>query len=327
MKHRPAPAGCSIEVALRAPLDVAASVEGFRRWGDDLLDRWDGTTLLRSVRVAGEAIPVACVSVGSTNAPRLRVTTNDPCHLDAVAQAAAGFFATVAPESLRRLTERDPVVRAADAMQPGVRPVLQRDVLTALVRSISAQQINLRFAATVRARLARRYGRRHEVDGHEVWSLEAGPLAAAGAADLRALQFTTRKAEYIIGVAGAVQDGALDFARLAAATDESVITTLTALSGIGRWSAEWLLARSLGRPVVVAGDLGVRKAVGHAYNDGAMPTVRGRLPRPPCEQEVRRLTAHWGEAAGVAQQLLLNVLTADRWDELRARTVSGAAAR
>jgi len=71
--------------------------------------------------------------------------------------------------------------------------------------------------------------------------------------------------------------------------------------GIGRWTAEWLLARTLGRPRVVAGDLGVRKAVGAAYLDGRMPS----------EAEVRAATAHWGPAAGVAQQLLLHWLSAE----------------
>ena len=49
---------------------------------------------------------------------------------------------------------------------------------------------------------------------------------------------------------------------------------------------------------MVAGDLGVRKAVGAAY-------LGGRLPSPA---EVRAATAHWGAAAGVAQQLLLHWL-------------------
>jgi DNA-3-methyladenine glycosylase II len=318
MKHRPGAGSCSTEVELDGPLDVAASVEGFRRWGDDLLDRWDGTTLLRTVRVAGESIPVACTPTGTIAKPRLRVATNDQSHLDAAAAAGARFFATLPPHALQRLTDRDPVIAAADHLQPGARPVLQPDVLTALVRSISAQQINLRFAAVVRARLARQYGRRHEVNGHEVWSLEPDTLAAAAARDLRALQFTTRKSEYIIGVAHAVLGGTLDAARLAAQPDERVIAELVALPGIGRWTAEWLLARSLGRPVVIAGDLGVRKAVGRAYGGGAMPT----------EPEVRRLTAHWGEAGGVAQQLLLNVLVENRWDELRAAAneLSSAAA-
>ena len=80
-----------------------------------------------------------------------------------------------------------------------------------------------------------------------------------------------------------------------------MIARLTALHGIGRWTAEWLLARTLGRPRVVAGDLGVRKSVGMAYFEDRMPS----------EAEVRQATAHWGEAAGVAQQLLLHSLSED----------------
>jgi DNA-3-methyladenine glycosylase II len=312
MKHRQAGGSCSAEIELAGPLDVAASVEVFRRWGDDLLDRWDGTTLLRTIRSAGESIAVACTPTGTVASPRLQVTTADPRHLDAAVRAAQHFFSTIPPQTLQRLTDEDPAIRAADRLNPGVRPVLQPDVLTALVRSISAQQINLRFAAVVRARLAQRYGRRHELDGREVWSLEPEALANAGAADLRHLQFTTRKSEYIIGIAATVLSGSLDTARLATQTDEQVIAQLVSLQGIGRWTAEWLLARSFGRPVVVAGDLGVRKAVGHAYLGGEMPT----------EQQVRELTAHWGEAAGVAQQLLLHVLIDNRWDELK--TVASA---
>jgi DNA-3-methyladenine glycosylase II len=311
MKHRRGSGSCSAEVKLTGPLDIPRSVEVFRRSGDDLVDRWDGTTLLRTIRIAGESIPVACTPAGTVAKPMLTVTTDDAKHRDAATAAARRFFAAVTPAALRRLTGADPVVRAAEEMYRGVRPVLQPDVLTALVRAISAQQINLRFAAVVRARLVQRYGRRHEVDGHQVWSLEPAALAHARAADLRALQFTTRKSEYIIGVAAAVDGGALDATRLAAQSDEQVIAELVTLPGIGRWTAEWLLARSFGRPVVVAGDLGVRKAVGHAYRDGAMPT----------EQEVRDLTAHWGEAAGVAQQLFLHVLADDRWDELRHRAI------
>jgi len=79
------------------------------------------------------------------------------------------------------------------------------------------------------------------------------------------------------------------------------VARLVAFQGIGRWTAEWLLARTLGRPRVVAGDLGVRKAVGVAYLDGRMPS----------EAEVRTVTRHWGAAAEMAQQLLLHWLSTD----------------
>lgn len=318
MKHGATPRGCTAEVPLTGPLEVAASVEMFRRWGDDLLDRWDGEVLLRTVRLAGgDAVAVAARPGGTLRSPRLHIAVDDARHLDVACAAAARWFVSVAPHTLRDLAHRDPVVRAADALLPGIRPVLQTDVLTALVRSVSAQQINLGFAAVVRARLAQRYGRRHVVDGREVWSLDARSLADARPADLRALQFTTRKAESIIGIAAAVLDGTLDAHRLAELDDEAFIARLVSLRGVGRWTAEWLLARTLGRPVVVAGDLGVRKAVGMAYCDSRMPR----------EDEVRLLTAHWGEAAGVVQQLLLHVLVEKRWDELTDRPVSAAAGR
>jgi DNA-3-methyladenine glycosylase II len=174
-----------------------------------------------------------------------------------------------------------------------------------VVRSISAQQITLRFAAVLRGRLARRYGRRHEVGGGpdqgEVWSLDAERLAGTEAAELRELQFSTAKAVAIVAFAGAVASGRVELAELAGLADEEVVTRLVAYPGIGRWTAEWLLARTLGRPRVVAGDLGVRKAVGAAYLDGRMPS----------EAEVRAVTGHWGPAAGVAQQLLLHWLSHD----------------
>ncbi|MCZ6624910.1 MAG: hypothetical protein O7B35_11875 [Deltaproteobacteria bacterium] len=78
-----------------------------------------------------------------------------------------------------------------------------------------------------------------------------------------------------------------------------VISRLMAFRGVGHLISEWFLARALGRPRVVAGDLRVRKAVAATY-------LNGRLPS---EREVRTITAHWGDAACVAQQLLLHALS------------------
>ncbi len=180
----------------------------------------------------------------------------------------------------------------------GLRPVLQAEPFTAIVRSITAQQVNLKWAATTRRRLAECYGRRYVLGSHEVIALEPERLATAKVEELRALQLTTRKSEYVIGLAQAVVAGTLNLETLPQATDDEVIERLTALRGLGRWTAEWFLARALGRPRVVAGDLGVRKAIGTLYFQGQMPS----------ETEVRDCTAHWGAAAGVAQQLVLQTL-------------------
>ncbi|TMC50605.1 MAG: DNA-3-methyladenine glycosylase 2 family protein [Chloroflexi bacterium] len=284
-------------VGLPGPLDVAASVAGFRRWGDDMLDRWDGITLVRVIDVGQTPVAVAARVSGSVLRPRLEVTAERPELLAGAATALVATF-VAAPGALAALAAADPLIARLETAYPGVRPVLQPDLYTAIVRSISAQQVNLPWAATTRRRLAEAYGTAHEVAGHDVRRLDAVRLAGVSVADIRALQFTTRKAEYIVGTAEEIASGRLGLDELRSLPDDEVVTRLSALRGVGTWTAEWLLCRTLGRPRVVAGDLGVRKAVGAAYLNDSLPS----------EARVRDATAHWGEAATVAQQLLLHDL-------------------
>jgi DNA-3-methyladenine glycosylase II len=289
-----------VKVELTPPLDLPASLRPFGRWGDDGLDRWDGDTLVRTTALDdGLLVPYSARVGGTIDAPSLLVAIPDTARTreDEVASAIRATFVTV-PRELAALAAADErVSRLVDAY-PGLVPVLVPDPFTALIRSISAQQVNLRWASTVRRRLAERYGARHGVAGEYVYSLHAQGFAAATVEELRALQLTTAKARSVLAVADAGRAGELERKELAALDDEALIAHLTRLRGIGHWSAEWFLARTLGRPRVVAGDLGVRKAVGRLYDAGPLPT----------EDEVRRLTAHWGSSATVVQALALQDL-------------------
>jgi DNA-3-methyladenine glycosylase II len=279
-------------VDLPGPLHLADSLEPLRRPGDDLVDRWDGVHLVSTV--GGE--PYVAAAGGDLVRPWLEVTARTAAGAGIAAAVAARF--APAPPSFAALCRADPVLGALDARFPGVRTVRRPDLLAALIHCISAQQVNLAWAATTRRRLAEAFGDRLTVAGHAVHRHSAERLAAASVADLRRLQLTGGKAAAIVEVAGAVAGGRVRLAELAALPDAEVVARLTALRGIGVWSAEWVLARTLGRPVVVSGDLGVRRAVGAAY-------LGGPLAGP---EEVRRATAHWGDAANPAQQLLLHAL-------------------
>jgi DNA-3-methyladenine glycosylase II len=222
----------------------------------------------------------------------------DPADRAVVERAVRGMWGAAPAAALDELAARDQAIARLAAAYPGIRPIIQADGFTAIVRSISAQQVNLTWAATTRRRLAEHYGARLTLGPRTVYHLQPQRLAEARIEDLRALQFTTRKAEYLIALARGIVDGTFDPPALAALPDAAVIQRLVALRGIGLWTAEWYLARTLDRPVVVAGDLGVRKAVGLVYRDGALPS----------EQETRALTAHWGAAASLAQELALYAL-------------------
>jgi len=284
-------------VEFEPPLDIAGSLELFRRAGDDFVDRWDGSTLVRILRVGDHRVPFTATASQTSERPSLTFNADSRQHDAAVCRAVADTFVAVPPD-YADLFERDPVLRTLDATSPGIRQIRQLDLFTALIRCISAQQVNLRWAATTRRRLAESFGRRHEVDGHVVYCLEPERIATVRPEDIRALQFTTSKSVAIVAVARALADGLASLDELHTMEDDEVIARLVSIRGIGRWSAEWVLARTLGRPRVVAGDLGVRKAVGLAYAGGQMPS----------EAETRRLTEHWGASASTAQALLLYAL-------------------
>jgi DNA-3-methyladenine glycosylase II len=180
----------------------------------------------------------------------------------------------------------------------GLRPTLAPTPLEMLVGSITAQQVNLSFAFACRARLVRRWGTPVRAAGVEVYAFPtAAVLAAARLREYRALKYSTRKAEYIRDLARGVARGALDLDALAAAPSAQVIARLTALRGLGRWTADWFLARCCGRgDVCPAGDLAVRKAFEHHY---------ARRGRTLGEDAIRRRAKAWGEYQNLAVHYLL----------------------
>jgi DNA-3-methyladenine glycosylase II len=149
----------------------------------------------------------------------------------------------------------------------GFRPPLVPDPFETLVTSITAQQISLRAAFSIRNRLIQAFGEQHHV-AHAFPTRER--LALADPLEIVAVGFSRRKADYVVGLARAE----LDLDALALLPDDEVREALVALPGIGEWTADWFLARHLGRPEAwPAGDLALRKAVLHFYGDGL--DVRG----------------------------------------------------
>ena len=275
-----------------APIDFADSIDRYTRWGADLATVVDGGALYR---------------IGSSGSPyRVRQLTDGSIEVAAdrdldVALAEARFRLgeTLPRQSVLALGERVPAIGDQLERMPGYRPPMSGATLESLVASICAQQVNLRWAATTRGRLVARYGQTVQFEGVTVWAFpQPEVLAAADPAEIREMQFTTRKSEYIIEAARAVAAGELD--ELDQDEDERVIERITAIRGLGRWTAEWLLSRTLARPhAIAAGDLGVRKAISRFV---------ARTDATIGESQVRELTATWGSGGNWGTHLLLERL-------------------
>jgi 3-methyladenine DNA glycosylase/8-oxoguanine DNA glycosylase len=252
------------------PYDFELSTSRFRNWGRDAANLWEEGALWRAVdgrevRIAGAGGGVDVEPLDAETGAAVRKLLGAEFDLDA-------FHAFALDEPV--------LARAVQALR-GLRPPLAPGPFEALVTSITAQQVSLHAAFAIRSRFVVLFGQR----AGRVWSFpERERVALADEAELVAIGFSRRKAEYVIGLARAE----IDLDALAALPDEEVKAELVALRGVGEWTAEWFLARHLARarawPV---GDIGLRKALAHFYGD---PDERAARPRfAPFEN----LSAHY----------------------------------
>jgi DNA-3-methyladenine glycosylase II len=240
----------SLHVSLPEPFDFALSTERYRAFGPDLANLWHEGGLHRvfegrEVRIEPGNGGVRVEAGDDVPAEHVRRYLGGPFDLDGF----AGFAAT------------DAVLPRVVSALRGLRPPLVPDPFEALVTSITAQQISLRAAFSVRNRLIETFGRRH---GLAYAFPRRERLAYADPEELVAVGFSRRKAEYVLGLARSD----IDLAALALLPDEEVKARLVALPGIGEWTADWFLARHLARTDAwPAGDLGLRQAVLHFYGE------------------------------------------------------------
>jgi DNA-3-methyladenine glycosylase II len=283
------------------PLDVDHTLARFRLWGDDPANLLRPGRFLRAIR-AGDRVHGYAVTwrggpddlelqvrvPGTRSAAVARAVRLEVEKIFGLAHDLPGFY---------RFAKGDPVLGPLTERLYGLRPTVSPAPLEMLVGAVCAQQVNLAFASALRGRLCVRYGSPVTVDGATVYAFpDARTLGRVPVAELRGLQFSARKAEYIVGLARAAARGVLRLEALDARDNAGVIAELTALRGLGRWSAEWFLARCLGRgDVCPAGDLAVRKAFVHYFHRG----------RAVGEAAVRRRARAWGPYQSLGIHYLL----------------------
>ena len=257
-------------VEIREPFSFELSTARFRAFGLDRATVWEDEALYRAV--GGREVRIAAADGGADVEPLDAETELVVRKLLGLDFDLGSFSAWAAGEELLA-----PLV----ARFPGLRPTLAPDPFEMLVGAITAQQVSLFAAVAIRNRLVERFG---EPVGR-VWAFPTRErLAAASEDDLFALGFSRRKAEYVIALARSD----LDLAGLVLETDEEVKVRLTALRGLGEWTADWFLARYLGRPRAwPAGDLALRKAVLALYGDVDVRAIGARF------DPFQNLTAHY----------------------------------
>jgi len=260
------------------PYEFELSTTRFRNFGSDRATVWHDGGLHRvvggcEVRITAVEGGVAIEPWSEEAAAEVGRLLGLPFDLDAFAEWAAG----------------DATLAMVVGSVAGFRPTLNTQPFEALVVAITTQQISLHAAASIRRNLVERYGVRHDV----AWEFPTRErIRELRPRHFTPLGFSRAKAEYVLELAHAD----LDLDGLAALDDDEVIATLTSVRGLGRWTADWFLARHLARPHAwPAGDLGVRKAVSTFYAAGRSLTIK----------EVRDMSERFAPFENLSAQFLL----------------------
>ena len=185
-------------------------------------------------------------------------------------------------QATRELTAGDPVMRKLVAQSKGLTLRSRGDAFNTLARSIVGQQISVKAAQSVWNKLLAAVPEMHPeaVRGHH-------PDA------LRACGLSRGKVVYLHDLAHHFAEGKLSVDRWARMSDDELITELTQVRGIGRWTAEMFLIFYMMRPnILPLDDIGLQNAVSRLYYKGR-PLTRKQLTRFAKRWEPWRSVATW----------------------------------
>ncbi|MEM7213346.1 MAG: hypothetical protein AAF479_15910 [Pseudomonadota bacterium] len=279
------------EVRPRGPFSLEQTTARFQRF-PEVVDRCEAGGYARLVVLPRRAVRVSVSQEGTTSRALLRVRIEgkdaDAADARAVAQRITdrGLGAASDLRPFYRQFKEDELLGPALRHSRGLRISGPPDAFESLVTTVLCQQVNLQFAFSIRRELAVAFGRRARVAG-DSWIAfpEAKRMARLSEADLRAFKLSGAKARAVSGLAKAFAEGALSHAELEALPDEEVVERLCTLEGVGRWTAEVVLMRALGRlDAFPAADLGVIKYLAR--------DLLGR-GKSATEREMRRFAERW----------------------------------
>jgi DNA-3-methyladenine glycosylase II len=202
------------------------------------------------------------------------------------------------PKPFYQQASNDRILKGVSRKFMGLRIPSTATVFEALFDSIVEQQISLDVAHVLETKIVKTFGDRLKLDSKEYFAYpRPEKLASADIKQLRRCGLSTRKAEYLTEISKLIRDGKLNLESFRDCTDtRKIIEELDKIRGIGVWTAELTVARSMHRyDTIPADDLGLRRVIAHYYCHDKKITGK----------EARTITEKWGRWKGLASFYLI----------------------
>jgi DNA-3-methyladenine glycosylase II len=284
------------------PFRLDLTVWTLRRRPDNAVDRWDGQTYRRVLPLAAGTVEVAVTQVGPPEAPPLRVSVEGRPPRSAVKTAVASALDRLLGlhidlTAFYRFATRQGRLGQLARRFRGMKPPRFATVFEGVVNAIACQQVTLTLGIRLLNRLAANYGPGLPGCGEAAHAFpRPEDLAGLRPQELRLLGFSRQKGQAMIDLARSATEGRCCLDGLAELPDKEAVLRLRGLRGVGRWTAEYVLLRGLGRTNVFPGD-----DVGGRNNLQRWLHLAGPLDY----EGVRRALARWHRFGGLIYLHLL----------------------
>lgn len=239
------------------PFRLDLTVWALRRRPDNRIDRWDGRTYGRTLVVEGVPVEIGVIQSGQMEQPEIKVTVSAERLVDGVEEAVIDALEhllglQIDLAEFYRFAGQDPTLWQLVEPFIGFKPPRYPTIFETLVNAISCQQVTLTLGIRMLNRLAETYG--CTTTGGAPAFPRPEDLVSLQPEDLRTLSYSGQKARAVLELRSAIVDGKLDLASIAHMDDATAVAWLRRLHGVGRWTAEYVLLRGLGRLHVFPGD-------------------------------------------------------------------------
>ncbi len=252
----------SMYIKPRPPFRLDLTVWALRRQPHNRIDRWDGKTYGRVLVTGGGPVLVEARQRGTPDAPRLAVSVSgsaiiSPEKMKRDVRSLLGKVLGTSEDlqEFYRIARKNAALNALAKDFVGLKPPRFPSVFEAIVNAFACQQLSLNVGITLLNRLSKTYGLSVPAGGDPVHAFpRPEDLADVKPESLRTLGFSSMKGRAIVNLARAVLDSRLDLENLERKSDEDAAGSLQEITGVGRWTAEYVLLRGLRRLSVFPGD-------------------------------------------------------------------------
>jgi DNA-3-methyladenine glycosylase II len=290
-----------------SPFRLDFTIWVLRRRKKNAIDHWVGGEYTRVLAFNDNPVKLTLTQEGSMDDPKLvavlqsrkRITLRLQEDVQLGIQRMLGLNVNLQPFYM--IANNNDVLAPLVREFMGVKPPCLPNIFEALVNAIACQQITLDLGILLLNRLSENFGLEFD-DGEVVRHAFPRPADLANTSEehIKKLGFSYQKARAIRELAVSIESNKIDLTNLDQMSNQEAVEHLSTIRGIGRWSAEYVLLRGLGRVNIFPGDdIGAQNNLKRLFH----------LDKKPDYEETKKLTSQWHPYEGLVYfHFLLNRL-------------------